>query len=786
MIASPPRIDILLIEAEENDYFLLRELISELSDYRCRLDWVSDADEGLKALLAGRHDLCLVSYAVGSHSGVELLHRARRSGFVRPCIILVGQADYASTALLVSRDIDDCLIKEQLNPFQLERAFRYAFGLHRSQRLLRASEAKNRILFEDNPTPACICDAGTGQFLAVNRAAQACYGHAEAELLRMTLADVFPAQEGGKFMQRSAVETAGFVDLGEWPQRRADGDEIRVVVRQCRLEHAGRPAKLLLLEDVTEQRRQERAFDDYRQLARQLYDRLPAGIWLADENARLIEGNVTACRLFGVSEATAFESLELHVADDRKRLTVQDWSLPRALASGQVEFDDALIVKAGDGAQRTLISYSLPLSHPEKGVAAAWICFDISALQQAADDRAELIAILGRLAIGVVVLGGDGTMYQANDAAARFLDGSQARASLNACIGAAPGERIVDMVDPQGTARRWRVTTAPVDWRGEPAWLCTLHDMTQAHATEYRLRLYERIAEASVNGIAIADCALPDWPIVHVNPAFESMTGYRLDEVVGRNCRFLQKDDHDQPNLRLIRQALQERRAGKALLRNYRKDDTLFWNELRVAPVFDADGRMTHYIGILDDISEYKRYKQELARLANHDRLTGLPNRALFETRLNQALLFAERFRKRVVVLYVNLDRFSEINKAFGHESGSRLIKLIAERMSASIGTQDTLARLDGDEFVALRIIDVAGSAMHAACGMRDAISAPIVFEDQTFVVTCSMGVSHYPEQGSDARRLMHLAYLAMYEAKEQGGDRICHASDPENRKGEP
>lgn len=766
-----PCIDVLLIEEDESDYLLMRELISELSNYSCRLDWVSNAEGGLEGLLSGRYAIYLIGYAVDAVGGRDLLKRAREAGFQGPCIMLASQADYVSDGRQVLEQDHDCLIKEQLNPFQLERAFRYAFELHRSRHLLLESEATNRVLFEKNPSPACIYDSHTGRFLAVNRAAQACYGHSEAELLCMTIPEVFPADDGSEFAQRSAVDSDGFVDLGEWPQRRANGDEIRVVIRQCALVHAGRPAKLLLLEDVTEQRRQERAFDEYRQLARQLYDRLPSGIWLADENARLIEGNATACRLFGVSEAPAFESLELHVADGRKRLSVQDWSLPRALTSGQVEFDDALIVKTGDGAQQTLISYSLPLSYPGKGVAAAWICFDISALQQAAHDRAELIAILSRLAIGIVVLGGDGTVYFANDAAARFLDGNQATVSLHACIDEAPGERTVDRVDQQGMARRWRVTTVPVDWRGVPARLCTLHDMTQVHATERRLRLYERIAEVCVNGIAIADCALPDWPIVHVNPAFESMTGYRLDEVVGRNCRFLQKDDHDQPNLRLIRQALQERRAGKALLRNYRKDDTLFWNELRVAPVFDADGGMTHYVGILDDVSEYKRYKQELARLANHDRLTGLPNRALFETRLNQALLFAERFRKRVVVLYVNLDRFSEINKAFGHEAGSRLIKLVADRMSAAIGIQDTLARLDGVEFVALRIIDAGASVMDAANGLRGAIGAPIDFEARTLALTCSAGLSQYPEQGSDARQLVHAAYLAMCEASEQGGD---------------
>lgn len=790
-MSARPRIDALLIEAEESDYFLLRELISELSGYHCEPVWASDAQRGLEELLAGQYDICLVGYSVGSSSGIELLRRARQAGFDQPGIVLVNQADYAGMSLSASREIDDYLIKEQLNPLQLERAFRYTFELHRSRRLLLESEAINRILFEENPAPACLYDSETGRFLAVNRAARACYGHSEAEMLRMTIPDVFAAGEGDRFMQRSAIEAEGFVDLGEWRQRRADGDDAVVVIRQHALSYAGRSARLLLLEDVTEQHRQARAFDDYRQLARQLYDQLPSGVWLADGEARPVEGNVAACRLFGVDEAPAFEALELSV-DGRTRLAFHDWSLPRALASGRAEFDPALMLKTSEG-QKTLISYSVPLSCPVRGVSAAWICLDVSVLSQAARERTELITVLSLLDVGVAVLAGDGAVRFTNETAKWCLHDPSAMAALRARFDTTrwnDDEQVIELVNPHDGGRTWWVTTRPIDWQGEPAWLCILRDMTRTRATEQRLRLYERVAEVCVNGIAIADCSQPDNPVIAVNPAFERMTGYRAEEVLGRNCRFLQKDDHDQPNLRLIRQALQERRTGKALLRNYRKDDTLFWNEFRVAPVFDDDGRLTHYIGILDDVSDYKRYEQELARLANHDRLTGLPNRKLFETRLKQALLFAERFGKRIVVLHVNLDRFSGLNKTFGHEAGSRLIRLVAERMASAIGEQDTLARLDGVEFVALLIRDTDESIMQAAQSLREAVNAPVVFEQQTLTLSCSMGVGAYPEQGSDARQLMHLAYLAMHEAREQGGDRICHASDPENRptptKGEP
>ncbi|MFZ2406887.1 MAG: PAS domain-containing protein [Methylobacter sp.] len=129
-------------------------------------------------------------------------------------------------------------------------------------------------------------------------------------------------------------------------------------------------------------------------------------------------------------------------------------------------------------------------------------------------------------------------------------------------------------------------------------------DITHIKEAELRLRLLERAMEASASGISMADVNSPDMPLIYVNPAFEHMTGYSRNEVIGRNCRFLHGDESDQPGLNEIRAALREGRAGEALLHNYRKDGTPFWNDLRIAPVHDELGRLTHFIGISDDVTE--------------------------------------------------------------------------------------------------------------------------------------------------------------------------------------
>src|SRR5687768_8565076 len=135
-------------------------------------------------------------------------------------------------------------------------------------------------------------------------------------------------------------------------------------------------------------------------------------------------------------------------------------------------------------------------------------------------------------------------------------------------------------------------------------------------------RLLDRAVAASSNGIVITDPKLPDNPIVYVNPAFEKISGYATDEVLGRNCRFLQADDRDQPALEELRVALREVRECGVVLRNYRKDGTLFWNELYVSPVHDEDGRLTNFVGVQNDITERRRIEEVLRESEERFRAT--------------------------------------------------------------------------------------------------------------------------------------------------------------------
>ncbi|MBI2311401.1 MAG: EAL domain-containing protein [Betaproteobacteria bacterium] len=304
---------------------------------------------------------------------------------------------------------------------------------------------------------------------------------------------------------------------------------------------------------------------------------------------------------------------------------------------------------------------------------------------------------------------------------------------------------------------------------------------------EEQLRLRNRAVESTVNAILITDFTKPDNPIEYVNPAFVRITGFPAAEVLGRNCSFLQGNDRNQPGIEDIRAALRERRDGHAVLRNYRKDGSLFWNDLYVAPVADDTGRVTHYVGILNDVTETKNYERQLERQANYDALTGLANRNLLRDRLQQGLAYAQRHDHMVAVAFIDLDHFKVINDSLGHGAGDELLKVIGGRLKSCIRSSDTVARLGGDEFVVLlsdlsiteivprvitRIIEAVSAhprIIETVQRILGVVSRPIFVAGREFNTTCSIGVALYPQDGENPDALLKNADAAMYRAKELG-----------------
>ena len=302
-------------------------------------------------------------------------------------------------------------------------------------------------------------------------------------------------------------------------------------------------------------------------------------------------------------------------------------------------------------------------------------------------------------------------------------------------------------------------------------------DIAARLQSEKALRLRERIIEVSANAIAICSAEAPGYLVEYVNPAFEQITGYTAQEVVGQPLASLQGNEQEQADMEPLRAAIRERREGKAILRHARKNGDSYWNETFVAPVRgqgetgdDGAAPISHFLVAQYDISAVMRFEAELEFQARHDILTGLANRRLLRERLEQAMAVAQRSSLPLWVVFIDLDRFKFVNDTLGHDAGDTLLIGVAERLRAATREVDTVARLGGDEFVLL-LPQHANSEPGTAILQRvlDAVAQPMQLGEYEFFLSCSMGVAVYPDDGSSAETLIKHADIAMYRAKEQG-----------------
>ncbi|MCM2314301.1 MAG: diguanylate cyclase, partial [Thermoanaerobaculia bacterium] len=292
----------------------------------------------------------------------------------------------------------------------------------------------------------------------------------------------------------------------------------------------------------------------------------------------------------------------------------------------------------------------------------------------------------------------------------------------------------------------------------------------QLRASMESVRLNGRAMEASANGIMITDHSQGRNPITYVNPAFERITGYSAAEAIGRSPAFLMGPDRDQFGAGEIDAAIRDQREGQAVLRNYRKDGDLFWSELSIAPVRDASGHATHFVGIINDITERMQYEAQLERQNNQDSLTGLASRNLLRDRTGQAIASAARHGRSVALLFLDVDDFKRINDSLGHGVGDAILRTVAQRIAGCVREQNTLARLGGDEFVVvLSDLENLKSVPLVASQILRAIDQPVPVANREFQVTASIGVSVFPQDGDDYDTLLRNADAAMYRAKQAG-----------------
>ncbi len=270
----------------------------------------------------------------------------------------------------------------------------------------------------------------------------------------------------------------------------------------------------------------------------------------------------------------------------------------------------------------------------------------------------------------------------------------------------------------------------------------------------------------------------PEGKIEWVNDAYCRLSGFEVGEVVGTVLPSSQSKQFRQ----LLGQAAQQDFQGqswKVESTATRKDGRAYTVEEVLTPLLSEDGHVSNIVAILQDITSRKEAEAKIIHRVFHDSLTDLPNRVMFQDRLEQALAQARRHQRILAVLFIDLDCFKQINDEFGHRVGDQLLKTVATHLSRCVRATDTVARLSGDEFtVILQDLEQITDAQHVAQKILDCIIEPIPIDGQVLHVRTSIGIALFPGDAIEPEELLRLADRAMYKAKENGGQRWTFASD--------
>ncbi len=301
-------------------------------------------------------------------------------------------------------------------------------------------------------------------------------------------------------------------------------------------------------------------------------------------------------------------------------------------------------------------------------------------------------------------------------------------------------------------------------------------DITEQHRLREELNIRSVAIESAAEAIIVTDA---NGIIEYVNPAFTRMTGFSREEAVGQSPNITKSTAHSDDFYRQMWSTIVQGDIWRGEITNRRKDGSLYTEVMAIAPVRDSRGSVSHFVAIKHDVTDRKQLEERLQHLAHYDVLTDLPNRALFFDRLERALVFAKRLRSTIALLYIDLDGFKEVNDSFGHDIGDLLLQAAARRLQEAVRESDTVARIGGDEFIViLKNIAVTANAEAVAGKIIASLSETIHIQERACRIGASVGISLYPQHGSDGETLLARADQAMYRAKNQGKNRYTIYSD--------
>jgi len=585
--------------------------------------------------------------------------------------------------------------------------------------------AKTRLLqlFENHGAVMLLLDPKQGKIVEANRAAGCFYGYSLETLCTMGMDQIsaLPKSESDKKLQQACADEHGFFTC---THRLANGDLRTVEVYCSPVESSGQTYLLAIIHDTTERSRSEEALHQQYVFAHAL-NRIGAAIVTQDSPVPILDE--IAC--------TVGEALEID------RSLIYDITFSKHQAIGLCEW--------------------LNPKHPDIAPTKATYPLDlfIGGATEMRDTQDWLVSQADAVNPHLLGDGSGPILHQQMNIQSllwypfSFREDGYYLLALNQIHSRREwAQEEFDFLDSVGQL----VNVALIKIR-----------LTDANRqAQERLTLLAQAVTQSPHAVVITDL---DANVEYVNPAYEVVTGYRSDEVTGKNSRLLHSGRTPQTTYQELWERLTHGETWQGEFINRRKDGSEFVEFANISPVRQPDGRISHYLAIKEDITERKRNEQRIQYLAHYDVLTGLPNRSRLSEHLEFAINLAKRSSGTLALMFLDLDNFKDINDSLGHSVGDHVLVKLANRITEMVRAEDTVSRWGGDEFILmLPNIDVQGAAQ-VAQKLLGAIARPLHIDHYDLHITASIGISIYPDDGCNLETLSRNADTAMYRAKQEG-----------------
>jgi diguanylate cyclase (GGDEF)-like protein/PAS domain S-box-containing protein len=814
---SSRTVNVLLVEDDEEDYLITRNLLSQIKQVTFALDWVATYEAALESIATHQYDIYLVDYRLGPHDGLEFLHAALLIGCKTPIILLTGQSDVDTDWAAMKAGAADYLVKGRIDAALLERSIRYAIERHRTLEALHKSESQLEGILGSLKDVVWSATAPTFKMLYMSAAVHTLYGRSASEFSanpNLWFEVVHPDDRVWVKQMSQELLQSGSKDL-EYRILQPDGTLRWVRDRAYLMCDVGWKTTRIngIVTDITEKKQVDvalkQAVHQNSQLAAAI-SHIGTGVTLSDPTLPdnpIIFVNPGFTAITGYpAEVVLGKNCRFLQGPETDPDTMNQ--LRQAIAQRQ-PFTGTLLNYRQDG---TSFWNELTIS-PVFDAHGTLINFvglqtDVTARKQAEADLDRLHRqnelILNSAGEGIYGLDLEGRLTFINPIAARML-GWEADALVGKLI---PG--LVHSSQPHGTLHWkhgsvalaaelcflqhvneeifWRKdgTDFLVEYISTPilehgvlmGTVVTFQDITHRRHTEVELRESEERYAIAVQG---AKDGLWDWNLktnqVYFSPRWKSMLGCEEDQIGNSLEEWFNRihlEDVEPVKKALISHFAAQTTDFESEHRMLHQDGTYRWVLCRGLAIYDDTGKAMRIAGSLTDITSRKQTEKQLLHDALHDTLTDLANRALFMDRLERSLERSKRHEQYLfAVLFLDLDRFKLVNDSLGHLVGNQLLIAIARRLQLCIRLEDTVARLGGDEFVILlEGIESASDATRVAERIQTELAQPFNLSGHEMFATASIGIALSATGYEQPEDILRDADVAMYRAKASGKPR--------------